>query len=68
MITVAVDTVNLSSGSLVLGCVVKGPEGCWVRFAIAEVPLDLFDGHLLANIVDAHDRALRKREQAESLF
>lgn len=68
MIEVTVDTVSLTSGSLHLGCVVKGPEGSWVRFAVATVPLSLFDYATIQSIVQEHDREVSRERNQPGLF
>jgi len=50
MITIACDTVRLTSSSLQFGCVVRGPKGSWVRFAVLDVPLDLIEDELLLTL------------------
>lgn len=55
MITIACDTIRLTSTSLQLGCVVRGPKGSWVRFAVLEVSLDAIEDELM--LVAATQRA-----------
>lgn len=48
---ITVDSASVSSGSLHLGCVVSGPEGAWIRFVQAEVPLRLLPLELATLLV-----------------
>jgi len=48
---ITVDSASVSSGSLHLGCLITGPEGSWVRFVQAEVPLRLLPLELATLLV-----------------
>jgi len=37
---IKVDTITTSPTSLLLGCVVNGPEGSWMRFCKVEIPFE----------------------------
>jgi len=66
---ITVDQATVSSGSLHLGCVVTGPEGSWVRFIQAEVPLRLLPLELATLLVQewVMDSDV-ERENEEPLF
>lgn len=53
MISIAADTIRLTSTSLQFGCVVRGPKGSWVRFAILDVPLDDIEDELMLMLATA---------------
>lgn len=48
---IRVDSAVVLSGSLQLGCVVEGPDGAWLRFVQAEVPLRLLPLELATVLV-----------------
>jgi hypothetical protein len=56
MITITIDSLVPSPSGLVVGCVVRGPEDCWVRFAVAEVPWRLITYDLLRSCSERLDR------------
>lgn len=35
---ITVDTITSTPSGLVLGCVIHGPGGAWIRFALADIP------------------------------
>jgi len=53
MITITCDTIRLTSTSLQFGCVVRGPKGSWVRFAILDVSLDAIEDELMLTLATA---------------
>lgn len=66
---ITVDSAAVSSGSLHLGCVVTGPEGAWLKFVQAEVPLRLLPLELATLLVQewVMDSDV-ERETEEPLF
>lgn len=40
---ITVEKISLHQGSLWLGVKIHGPQGSWVKFAVAEVPLKDID-------------------------
>jgi hypothetical protein len=39
-VKIRVDEITHDRGRLVLGCVVEGPAGAWIRFSLAQKSLD----------------------------
>ena len=66
---ITVDSAAVSSGSLHLGCVITGPEGRWMKFVQAEVPLRLLPLELATLLVQewVMDSDV-ERENEEALF
>ena len=55
MLEIRVDSLTVHKGQILLGCVITGPEGAWVRFAQCKVPVSLLEYGTICDLMDAWD-------------
>jgi hypothetical protein len=68
-VKIRVDEIAHDKGRLVLGCVVEGPAGAWVRFSLAQKTLDERDYAVLLDALRwSYDVGPGVLEEQDTLF
>jgi hypothetical protein len=65
---VKIDTIVPTPSSLLLGGVIRGPHGAWLRFVTIEVEWSSMSWDVIQRIQEYSSRAARAEELTDPLF